>query len=78
MAKLNIYIYLNRAKMNFSYYQIMKFYNFCDKLTLVLLQAKQKGHETHAESSENEWKGFTNTIKKFMMKKIAPLESKVT
>ena len=77
MNDLMVHIYHNRAKMNFSYYQIMKFYNYCDKLTLVLLQSKQKGHETYDDASENEWKGFTQTIKKYLGKKIMPLEAKV-
>lgn len=76
MNKLQVHTYKNRASMNFQYYQIMEFYQMSDKLTLVLLQSKTTGAEVEGDDND-EWKGFVQTIKKFLRLKLGPMEQKL-
>ena len=73
MNKLQVHTYKNRAAMNFQYYQIMEFYQKSEKLTLVLLQSKTTGVEVEGDDND-EWKGFVQTIKKFLRLKLGPME----
>ena len=76
MNKLQVHTYRNRASMNFQYYQIMEFYQKSEKLTLVLLQSKTTGIDSEG-GQEDEWKGFVQTLKKFLRLKLGPMEQKL-
>ena len=55
----------------------MEFYQKSDKLTLVLLQSKTTGVDVEGDDND-EWKGFVQTIKKFLRLKLAPMDNKLT
>ena len=55
----------------------MEFYQNSKKLTLVLLQSKSQGMDGEAGDGD-EWKGFVQTLKRFLRQKLNPLDEKVS